>query len=174
MRLVMSIVKKFVTPQLSFDDLLSDGVCSLMQAADKFDYSRGFRFSTYAYRAISRNAFRAVKASKRDSTRFVTESQSFCEPIDEAGGSDQLDDRVEKLRSQLNQLVNQLDRRERFIIRGRHALGGHHQVKTFQRLADSLSISKERARQLEQAAVAKLRRMSAQLGLEDLAETVFA
>ena len=48
MRLVISVVKKFVTPQHSFDDMLSDGIYSLMQAVDKFDFDRGFRFSTYA------------------------------------------------------------------------------------------------------------------------------
>jgi len=65
MRLVMSIVKKFVTPQQSFDDLLSDGVFTLMQAVEKFDFDRGFRFSTYAYRSIARNAYRTVMTARK-------------------------------------------------------------------------------------------------------------
>ena len=54
-RLVVAIVKKFVSPQHSFDELLSDGMLTLLNAAEKFDYDRGFRFSTYATRAIRRN-----------------------------------------------------------------------------------------------------------------------
>ena len=70
MRLVIAIVKKFVTPKHSFDDLLSDGIVSLMQAVDKFDYSRGFRFSTYAYRAIARNAYRTITDQQKMESRF--------------------------------------------------------------------------------------------------------
>lgn len=40
MRLVMSIVKKFVSPQQSFDDMLSDGIFTLMQAVEKFEIGR--------------------------------------------------------------------------------------------------------------------------------------
>ncbi len=42
LRLVMSIVKKFVTPSQSFDELLSEGTVTLMQAVEKFDFDRGF------------------------------------------------------------------------------------------------------------------------------------
>ena len=47
-RLVISIIKKYCTPHCVFDDLLSDGIVSLLRAVDKFDFDRGFRFSTYA------------------------------------------------------------------------------------------------------------------------------
>ena len=66
MRLVMSVVKKFVTPQQSFDDMLSDGIFILMQAVEKFDYDRGFRFSTYAYRSIARHSYRSVTTARKD------------------------------------------------------------------------------------------------------------
>ena len=76
MRLVMSIVKKFVTPQHSFDDMLSDGICTLMQAVEKFDYDRGFRFSTYAYRSIARNAYRSVTTARKEEARFTRDAES--------------------------------------------------------------------------------------------------
>ena len=44
MRLVVSIVKKHVTPQYSFDELLSDGIDTLMKAVDKFDFDQWFPF----------------------------------------------------------------------------------------------------------------------------------
>ncbi|NIP85734.1 MAG: RNA polymerase subunit sigma-70, partial [Planctomycetales bacterium] len=54
-RLVMSIAKKFADNRSSFDDLLSEGISSLIRAVEKFDYSRGFRFSTYATSVVRRD-----------------------------------------------------------------------------------------------------------------------
>ena len=66
LRLAISIVKRFVTPQHSFDELLSDGTCALMQAVEKFDFDRGFRFSTYAYRAITCNLYRTITNRRKE------------------------------------------------------------------------------------------------------------
>ena len=60
MRLVISVVKKFVTPQHSFDEMLSDGIMTMLYAIDKFDYDRGFRFSTYASWWIRQYIERAI------------------------------------------------------------------------------------------------------------------
>ncbi len=171
MRLVISVVKKFVTPQNSFDDMLSDGIYSLMQAVDKFDYDRGFRFSTYAYRAIARNAYRAIIKRQREMVRFGTE-------MDEAGldagagiSESAMDVRTwTRLRGLLSRVMDRLDRREQLIIRCRYALGAHRKVKTFQMIADRLGVSKERVRQLEQRAMSKLRTMAAELQMEELVD----
>ena len=56
LRLVVSIAKRHVGPLEDFFDLVSDGNMSLMRAVEKFDFSPGFKFSTYASRAI-RNGF---------------------------------------------------------------------------------------------------------------------
>lgn len=168
MRLVISVVKKFVTPQLSFDDMLSDGIMTLMNAVDKFDYDRGFRFSTYAYRSIARNAFRAVTDRQKESSRFVNGSESHAIDSAEAYDPSSMDEKTwENLRGLLAKMMHHLDRRERFIIRGRYALGAHRKVRTFQCLADKLGVSKERVRQLEQRAVSKLRTMASELNLDE-------
>lgn len=60
LRQVFSIVKKFVNPSNTFDDLLSDGIVGLIRAVEKFDYDRGFRFSTYATQVVRRNSYRTV------------------------------------------------------------------------------------------------------------------
>jgi RNA polymerase sigma factor (sigma-70 family) len=60
MRLVFSIVKKFVASKHPFDELLSEGVVPLMRAVGNFDYDKGFRFSTYASRAIARDVHRSI------------------------------------------------------------------------------------------------------------------
>jgi RNA polymerase primary sigma factor len=160
MRLVISIVKKFVTPKHPFDDLLSDGIVSVMQAVDKFDYDRGFRFSTYAYRAIARNAYRTITDRHKEDTRFdAAMSDDLCNVPDEDRVSALDEKEWSSMRTLMLQLMDRLDRRERFILRGRFALGAHRKVRTFQCLADKLGISKERVRQLEQRAIAKLKMM---------------
>lgn len=167
MRLVMSIVKKFVTPQTSFDDLLSDGIMTLMQAVEKFDYSRGFRFSTYAYRSIARNAYRTVKAAHNEESRVTRDAEQWAFEEEGHRSSTLTDQTWENLRQLMASMLSQLDRRERLIIRSRYALGAHRKVRTFQDIAHRLGVSKERVRQLEQRAVSKLRAMAAHLEMDD-------
>jgi RNA polymerase primary sigma factor len=167
MRLVISIVKKFVGPQHSFDDMLSDGTMSLMQAVDKFDYARGFRFSTYAYRAITRNAYRSIMDQHKANSRFASGAdESVFDVIDDRESGWISEQLWTRLRTQMAGLLDHLDRREQFIVRSRFALGAHRKVRTFQSLAEKLGISKERVRQLEQRAVEKLRKMAEEAKVE--------
>jgi RNA polymerase primary sigma factor len=162
-RLVISIVKKFVTPKHSFDDLLSDGIASLMHAVDKFDYERGFRFSTYAYRVVTRDAYRAVTDQQRRDARIdATASDDLGHIPDRDRSSPLHEHQWMRLRALSQRLIARLDRREQFIVRSRFALGAHRKVRTFQYLADKLGISKERVRQLEQRAITKLQAMAAE------------
>ena len=168
MRLVMSIVKKFVTPSQSFDDMLSDGIFILMQAVEKFDYSRGFRFSTYAYRSIARHAYRSVTIARRDDARCTNQADESAFEQPGTASSATSDQIWSNLRGIATSMMSHLDRRERFIIRSRYALGSHRKVRTCQFLADKLGISKERVRQLEIRAVSKMREMAAEFDVDEL------
>ncbi|MFN5769114.1 MAG: sigma-70 family RNA polymerase sigma factor [Pirellulaceae bacterium] len=158
MRLVISIVKKFVNSFNSFDDLLSDGAMALLRAIDKFDYDRGFRFSTYATQVVRRNSYRLVMTKQKERQKQAASLEETGLDVEAPDRSSSIDDvRWEQLRSRLSNLLSLLDRREQLIIRARFSLGGHRKVQTLQRLADILGVSKERVRQLEKRALDKLR-----------------
>jgi RNA polymerase primary sigma factor len=78
---------------------------------------------------------------------------------DEHRSSSMSEDRWNALRGRMSTMLDQLDRREKLIVRARFSLGGHRRVQTLQRLADKLGVSKERVRQLEKRALEKLRDM---------------
>ena len=72
LRLVVSIAKRHVGPAENFFELVSDGNMSLMRAVEKFDYSRGYKFSTYASWAIMKNFARTIPDEHRYRDRFRT------------------------------------------------------------------------------------------------------
>lgn len=169
MRLVFSIVKKFVNKSNAFDDLLSDGIVALIRAVEKFDYDRGFRFSTYATQVVRRNAYRTVVLKQKEKSKMVGGLQELGLDISDEERQPAISEhRWHELRSRLSVMLGDLDRREKFIIRARFSLGSHRKVHTLQALADRLGVSKERVRQLEKRALDKLRMMAGEVKLAEL------
>ncbi|MEO1615402.1 MAG: sigma-70 family RNA polymerase sigma factor [Planctomycetota bacterium] len=169
LRLVFSIVKKFVNPNNSFDDLLSDGIVALIRAVEKFDFDRGFRFSTYATQVIRRNSYRTVVLKQQERQKTVGGLQDMDLDLTDEGRESAISEkRWHELRSRLSVMLDDLDRREKFIIRARFSLGAHRKVHTLQALANRLGVSKERVRQLERRAMDKLRAMAGDVNLAEL------
>ena len=65
LRLVLRIARKYLNMGLSFEDLVQEGNLGLMKAVDRFDYRRGFRFSTYATWWIRHTVGRALSYTGR-------------------------------------------------------------------------------------------------------------
>ena len=78
LRLVVSIAKRYVGPAEDFFELVSDGNLSLIRAVEKFDVSRGNRFSTYATWAIMKNFARTIPCRAPPSGPFQHQSRGEC------------------------------------------------------------------------------------------------
>lgn len=65
LRLVMAIAKRYVNQGLQFEDLVQEGNLGLMRAVDKFDYKRGYKFSTYGAWWIRQGITRAITDQSR-------------------------------------------------------------------------------------------------------------
>ncbi len=158
MRLIVSIVKRLPVLSDMHEELVSDGIIALLRAIDRFNPDRGYRFCTYATPVIRRECFTQMHERAEDSKSLVSGNvlaAAISSPMDDENVSDRT--HWISWRKKLGNLMKLLTRREQLIIRSRYCLGSHREVKTLQRLADALKISKERVRQLEHSALEKLR-----------------
>ena len=160
LRLVVSIAKKYVTPFTNLFELISDGNLCLIRAVEKFNFERGFRFSTYASTAIEKEFTRAIPKENKRRHRFVNGPEEvFAAIADYRTGEheNESDNRFNPL--EVDRVLRCLDRRERRILVGRFGLDGNRTL-TLQQLGCELGISKERVRQIELRAKEKLRQFA--------------
>jgi len=125
LRLVVTIAKNYMGQGLGFLDIVQEGNLGLIKAAGKFDYKRGFRFSTYASWWIKQSITRAV-ASQSKAIRIPihiyqlinrylrTEEKLMGREYDEQWMADQLGITLKKLRS-LKNLIHGI-RSEEFLL----------------------------------------------------------
>jgi RNA polymerase primary sigma factor len=167
MRLVTSIAKRHSGQTENFFELLSDGNISLMRAVEKFDYSRGNKFSTYASWAIMKNFARSIPDEKNRRERFVTGNEDVFDAAEDKRTDEQeIINAAEQATAKVNRLLDYLEPREREIIRMRAGLENGVEGMTLEKIGEKLGITKERVRQLNVRAMKKLRTIVEQHKLE--------
>jgi RNA polymerase sigma factor (sigma-70 family) len=157
MRLVVSYAKKHASPTDNLFELISDGNMSLIRAVEKFDYARGNKFSTYASWAIMKNFARSIPDEKTHRERFVTGHEEMFETRTDYRSDEQEQiTQAEQAAGKVNRLLDQLDPREREILRMRAGLDNEEGL-TLEQIGQRLGITKERVRQLNVRIMKKLR-----------------
>jgi RNA polymerase sigma factor (sigma-70 family) len=157
-RLVVSIAKRYVKQKINFLELLSDGTMSLVRAVEKFDCSRGFKLSTYATWAIVKNFGRSVPQERNQRERFLTGHEELFDLAPDRGNDAyEAVDEQERTNHSINRLLENLDSREREIIRMRAGLDDRARGMTLEEIGQHFGITKERVRQLNERAMKKLR-----------------
>ncbi|MFP6750801.1 MAG: sigma-70 family RNA polymerase sigma factor [Pirellulaceae bacterium] len=158
LRLVVSIAKRHMAANEDFFSLVSDGNVSLMRAIEKFDYSRGNKFSTYASWAIMKNFARTIPYEHRQMDRFRTSlDELFSGQQDRRSNQMLLESAQLQRELQVGSILSRLDDREQKIIISRFGLDHSREPQTLKEVGVEMGVTKERVRQIEARALNKLR-----------------
>ena len=159
--LVLAMAKRTRMSEVDFADLISEGNMALMRSVDKFDCDRGFKFSTYACRAI-------LKAFSRQGVKLSKYRQRFPTDFDPAlEKSDHLEtlrrqEEVESAREVRHIVENNqasLTDVEKLVIEYRFGLesGDDYTPLTLEQVGQIIGVTKERVRQIQNKALEKVR-----------------
>jgi len=162
--LVLAMARRSRNSGVELSELVSEGNLALLRCVDKFDVSRGFKFSTYACRAILASFSRAASKTARLRTHFPT---GYDPAVERSDYLDRKRERievecVEELRQILFENAADLSSVERRVLDARFSLSrsarrGPVQRRTLDQVGVLLGVSKERVRQIQNQAMLKLR-----------------
>jgi RNA polymerase primary sigma factor len=159
--LVLAMAKRLRGTDLDFGDLISEGNMALLRSVDKFDCGRGFKFSTYACRAIlkafSRHGIKTMKHRQRFPTEFDPEFErsdhlATVRATSERESAQEVRFVVESNRADLSEL-------ERSVISQRFGFDGPFGPRnpTLEEVGETIGLTKERVRQIQNRALEKIR-----------------
>ncbi len=162
MPLVLAMAKRTRLAGLDFSELVSEGNLALLRSIDKFDCSRGYKFSTYACRAILKSFSRVAMRTSRYRVRFPTE---FDPALETGNLARSRHDTVtleclEEVRDILQHNRADLTEMEQIVIRERFALDAPSSLakpKTLEEVGEMIGVTKERVRQIQNKALRKIR-----------------
>jgi RNA polymerase primary sigma factor len=163
--LVMAMARRTRNSGVELSDLISEGNLALLRCVDKFDCLRGFKFSTYACRAIMSGFARLSAKAARYRNQFPAPFDPTLERSDylEKKRIEDVDDCVRGLKGILAQNTADLSSVERRVLSVRFALGSPDTDErplrgpTLEQVGELLGVSKERVRQIQNRAMKKLR-----------------
>lgn len=157
LRLVVSVARKHLRPNLNLMELVSDGNITLMRAVESFDVHRGNRFSTYGTLALMKGFARSVPAMRCRTLACDDENRT----IDVSDATSGRDAQLVEAREQVSHLLSQLSERERAVVCAHFGLpdesGTRLSGQTYEELGRRFKLTKQRVRQIEQVALARLR-----------------
>jgi RNA polymerase sigma factor (sigma-70 family) len=162
--LVPAMVERSRLTGVDFAELISEGQLALLRSVDKFDCLRGFKFSTYACRAILTSISRAVALIARHRAQFPTEYDPDLQKSDvlEIKRDDLEATCVSELAGILANNSADLTVTERRVLSERFGVRGTSKKttadpKTLRQVAEVFGVTKERVRQIQNKALSKLR-----------------
>jgi RNA polymerase sigma factor (sigma-70 family) len=160
--LVLAMAKRTRLGDVDFAEIVSEGNMALLRAIDKFNVERGFKFSTYACRAILKGFSRTAMKSSRYKTRFPVEFEPDYEKSDWADKRrDQVEeDCVDELKQIVDRNLAELSDIEQTVIRRRfNWQQAEESPMTLEEVGQIIGVTKERVRQIQNKALTKIRQV---------------
>jgi RNA polymerase sigma factor (sigma-70 family) len=160
--LVLAMAKRTRLGDVDFAEIVSEGNMALIRAVDKFSVDRGFKFSTYACRAILKAFSRASMKHSRHRTRFPVEFEPDLEKSDWIDKKrDQVEeDCVDELKQIVDRNLADLSDVEQTVIRQRFNWQQQQETPlTLEEVGQIIGVTKERVRQIQNKALLKIKRL---------------
>lgn len=164
--LVLAMAKRTRMSDIDFADLVSEGNMALLRAVDKFDAGRGFKFSTYACRAILKAFSRMGVKLSRYRQLFPTDFDPNLERSDymQHKRTEEAEQCADEIRLIVNDNLARLSEIEQEVIGHRFAVGHNRKEEpsceplTLEQVGRIIGVTKERVRQIQNKALLKIRK----------------